>query len=397
MSHPRVLVSTAGTSILTNLQGIDGDFERWLSKQPEGELGVLRSHREILEDAVACARRGAFDLAGERLASIPGSLRVSGAEASSVRALESSPWSVSIEEHVLLHSDTDEGRNAAKAVKGFLSARTKKSVRLAEIAGLQAKNLSEYRVKGLRNLVRILSGEVQRAGGPTAIAISVTGGFKAQVAVAALFGQIFGVRTLYLYETFPDFIELPPMPVTLDLSAALEQLDILREGSLTGPELKKRFGNLTESNADYARFRCFLDEEPVRDAGTDHYFVSALGQIALDWWHMRPQVAAGGLPKASSQKGPAWGDHHVPTGANEFIAGLLRRQPWISRIETRDAEGKSHAKKTVVRLGPRATGIPDIWITYVWDNFPAEFVVKTTARSAEEQHAALRAIEEEIG
>lgn len=86
----------------------------------------------------------------------------------------------------------------------------------------------------------------------------------------------------------------------------------------------------------------------------------------------------------------------MPTGVKEFVKGLLQNHRWISRVETRDAEGKSHAKKTAVRLGPAVAGVPDIWITYVSDNFPAELVVKTTARSADEQHAALKAIEQEI-
>lgn len=58
--------------------------------------------------------------------------------------------------------------------------------------------------------------ELKRQEEHPKVFIDATGGYKAQIAIAVMFGQALGVDVIYKHESFGNIIDFPPMPVSLD-------------------------------------------------------------------------------------------------------------------------------------------------------------------------------------
>jgi len=95
---------------------------------------------------------------------------------------------------VLFHSQTEQGRRCAEALRRHFA-------------------------RGLRRLVALLADRIEkerRQG--REVLINATGGFKAEIAYATLVGLLFDVPVSYIHEEFRDLIEVPAMPVAWDYS-----------------------------------------------------------------------------------------------------------------------------------------------------------------------------------
>lgn len=325
--------------------------------------------------------------AGQQLAGVPGRVRAMGAEIGSLSLLrEQAPYQAARSVY-LLHSDTDEGAGCAAAIRAFLVGREKLWCEPRAVRSLQHQTADRFRVEGLRQLVSELARIHTSCGG--SMAIDATGGYKAQVAVATVFGQAFGSPVLYRFEHFDHVIEIPPMPITVDTHVVPEHLDLFLSGVLPRAAVEQRFGRpLTEANPGFAAFRVCLSG-PHRIDGEDYYEISPLGQVLyLRWLHTKPASAT--LPPTDTKPEPRFGDHHVPDGLAELVHRLVDKAPFITRIEPRDATGRSHQNGIRLRLFEGSGGTPDIECTYVRANHPAVLVLRTTARSRAEQELALQ-------
>lgn len=279
------LIQTVGTSLLTNLRDerIGSDFDGWLRSQPESERRTLEERRETIQSAAGAAQRGRWGDAAVPLAAIPGRVRLLGAEVSSLETLRGEAAYAALRSVVLLHSDTEDGACAAEMLQAILGERLALAVERRRIVQLQDDHPAAFKVFGLRNLVRELAA-ITRVRGASEVVIDATGGFKAQIAVAVAFGQAFGIPVLYQFERFPEIIEIPPLPLTVDLSAAAEHHDLLQQGEIAAAALAARFGEpLSEANAAFARFSvCLLG--PLEGPRGRRYAVSAMGQLLLELW-----------------------------------------------------------------------------------------------------------------
>jgi hypothetical protein len=95
---------------------------------------------------------------------------------------------------VLFHSQTEQGRRCAEALRRHFA-------------------------RGLRRLVALLADRIEkerRQG--REVLINATGGFKAEIAYATLVGLLFDVPVSYIHEEFRDLIEVPAMPVAWEYS-----------------------------------------------------------------------------------------------------------------------------------------------------------------------------------
>lgn len=386
-----VVACTTGTSIVNNVKGVGEGFAAWLARQPEADRGLLAGEEKTLLAAWDAMRDGRWDSAGERLGSLAGTPRVLGAELTSLGSMRSAGPYDRIEQVVLLHSDSSEGEGAARAIRGYLREKGGAAVDLVRIEELQARRTSRFRVVGLRNLVRELADVYRRrcGGNRFRMVVNATGGYKAQIGVAVVFGQVFGVRVVYQHEEFREFIEFPPLPVRLDPGAVLENLDLVRREVIPAAELEDRFGPLTESNEAWARFQSFVFDGRVDLDGQDSVLISPLAELVLDRWRYETPIAPPAIPAAEKQTVPDWTAHHQPKEVREFVERLLADCPWISRVEARSAAGRGGAKGVSFRLGPEEP-IPDILMTYVANNHPALLALKTTARNRRDQEDALR-------
>lgn len=282
------VVATTGTSILTNIDEIRTaqGWAAWVERQPAGDREALNEDRSHVERACRFAARGAWEDVGSALAEVRGQPRLLGAEVGSFVALRAESAYVAVREMVLLHSDTSEGTAAALVLRALMAKRFGLIVEVRRIASLQDGNPSQFKVAGLRNLVRELAHQVARRG-PKALVIDATGGYKAQVAMAVLFGQAYGIPVVYRFERFAEIIEFPPMPFTLDLDVVNRIHDLLELETIEAEQLEQRFGQpLTEANESFAAAQAML-RGTVDSTGRDVFAPSPFGQLALEVWRHR--------------------------------------------------------------------------------------------------------------
>ena len=195
---PHTLISTVGTSLLGNLKRLpekpsDAE-ENNESKGPEGldwsTVEKLKRHYNL----------GEWKALGRCLAEVPAHFRLCGAEINSIHSLAQKDW-LEMREIVFLVSDTNEGRITGEILVTYFESR-KDDLRLQNaryvcIDGLQDERPWEFRTVGLRNLVREIGKIVRDVGSPAYVAIDATGGYKAQIAVAALIGVAMDIDVYY--------------------------------------------------------------------------------------------------------------------------------------------------------------------------------------------------------
>jgi putative CRISPR-associated protein (TIGR02619 family) len=117
---------------------------------------------------------------------------------------------------VLFHSQTDQGRRCAEALRRHYAGTH--PVELVEVTDLTYTE-SRFKLRGLRRLVALLADRIEkerRQG--REVLLNATGGFKAEIAYATLVGLLFDVPVSYIHEEFRDLIEVPAMPVAWDYS-----------------------------------------------------------------------------------------------------------------------------------------------------------------------------------
>jgi len=384
------IASTVGTSLRTNLlqaHPAGHGYDAWVAGQPEPDRDSLHRHRRQITDAAAAMTAGRWADAGHHLAGVPGRIRAMGAEIGSLSLLREQAPRETVRSVYLLHSDTEEGAGCAEVIRAFLVEREKLWCELCPVRSLQHRAANRFRVEGLRQLVSELARIHTSCGG--SMAIDATGGYKAQVAVATVFGQAFGSPVLYRFEQFDHVIEIPPMPITVDTHVVPEHLDLFLSGVFPRGAVEQRFGRpLTEANPAFAAFRVCLSG-PDRIDGEDYYEISPLGQVLYTrWLHTKPASAI--LAPAGSTPEPRFGDHHLPDGLVELVRRLVEKAPFITRVEARNAAARSHQNGVRLRLLESSGGPPEIECTYVRDNHPAVLVLRTTARSRAEQELALQ-------
>lgn len=128
---------------------------------------------------------------------------------------------------LLCVSDTLEGEATGSILQCYYRDLFQE-VEVIKIIGLQAKDPKRFRNHGLRYLVRVISNIVKRARDQgQGVIINATGGFKAQISFAGLIGQLLNVPVYYMFETFQEVIELPPLPVSFSFDFWLRHFDAL--------------------------------------------------------------------------------------------------------------------------------------------------------------------------
>ncbi len=244
-----ILISTAGTSLLGNIER-DGQGDLKKFKAAENIKGV-------------CAELLKYDQTS----------RICGAEINTVASMVSKQMLAGRFYHLILVSDTDDGRLVGRVLEQFFLSKNagigfeKAEYRVVE--GLNSEDAARFQKQGLKNLVRII-GETVRAYGSEQILINATGGYKAQISFAGMIGQALDIPVCYMFERFAEVIELPPQPVSLDLGFWIENAAFFYELDRTlmsdGPlELMDE------------KFSMLVDE--VDDNGVYLYGLTAAGQL----------------------------------------------------------------------------------------------------------------------
>jgi putative CRISPR-associated protein (TIGR02619 family) len=308
---PHVLISTVGTSLLTNLCKLDEKTE------PEA--------RRLVEDKN-------WAQVARWLRSQPPGGRTCGAEINTIHDLTRSAGEVAGD--ATLHfcvSETDGGKAMGSILKSYYEGKGQRC-EVHEIGGLQDNDVDRFRTHGLRRLVQVIGRIVREAGGPEYAAINATGGYKAQIALASVIGQTMGVTVYYKHESFLSTIAMPPMPVSFDYSLLGLEADLLDA---------LESGDTVEAKERPLDPRLEPLVELITIDGKQYVELTALGQVYLDGWRLRhpPEKT---LPQAAiDRKQPRFaGDHHRQQGFEEYVEKVWRETPYITGGITADYGGQ---------------------------------------------------------
>jgi len=209
---PNLVISTCGTSILTN--GADATLRSRLTDTANAREADLApdARREI--DALAQARQRAVLAAGpndlkQLSAELNGLVRFYGGD------LRQAPRQAP-DHHVLLHTDTAQGRWVARIVGERLHAAGFATSQLTA-AGLTTADLGSFRV-ALADLTQQLLELVPnyRAAGYRTV-FNLTGGFKSVNGFLQTLAMFYGDEAIYVFEgAEPALLHVPRLPVRLD-------------------------------------------------------------------------------------------------------------------------------------------------------------------------------------
>lgn len=198
-----LLLSTCGTSVLTH--GATAEERSWLSKIANlGELSL--EDRQRLEKVVAQRK----DQMGRATVS---QRRQLSAELNGIQAVLEL-WAPTECQHVLVHTDTAAGKAAVGLVADCLPPGSSRA-QLLTSNGLRTDHAAGFR-EALADLTRQVEENWApwRAGG-WFIVFNLTGGFKSINAYLQALGMLHADRCVFLFESSPELMQIPRLPVRL--------------------------------------------------------------------------------------------------------------------------------------------------------------------------------------
>jgi putative CRISPR-associated protein (TIGR02619 family) len=268
------------------------------------------------------------ELAKELLKIKPDS-RICGAEINTVEEAKKKKW-LELSNLFFLVSDTEAGRDTGTVLKKYFENREDlklKQVDYYVVENLQDKKPVEFKVHGLRNLVREIGGIIQRIGNEY-IAIDATGGYKAQIAIAVLVGQALNIPVYYKHERFSEIIDFPPLPISLDYDLLGRKSHILTDFE------RGKIYSLDELDEFDEKLRVFLTETDIEDKTV--FELNPVGQLYLTSFRLRFPKAVRLTPLEDKEREkPSFRDDHFPIGFEEFVEKIWQENRWIKTCHSR--------------------------------------------------------------
>lgn len=237
----RFIVTSVGTSLITNIARVRDDKRPSDDKSPT--LGtVLRDaafHREPQSPKIAALVES---LVSEALAypdiDNPIGKSIPSAEMCQVAVYEEECGKLGPQEfHLLLASDTHQGRACASALEGYFRQRGHLAVQVKAIDGLTAESSRGFRT-AMTEFVRWFDDEWARYKSASTdepeLVFNITGGFKAMQGFLLTVGLLHGASVYYVFEDRKELIRIPRLPIRFDYSpAAREHAPLLEQFSRT--------------------------------------------------------------------------------------------------------------------------------------------------------------------
>lgn len=205
---------------------------------------------------------------------------------------------------------------------------------------LQDAEPKNFKIHGLRNLVRVV-GEIVKRYGNNTIAIDATGGYKAKIAVAVLIGQSLYIPVYYKHERFSEIIDFPPLQISLDYDILGRNYDILTDFERGQVYTKGELDNIDDRL--WEKLRVFLTE--VED-NESIFELNAIGQLYLTSFRLRyPKPVKLVAISDSERKAPTFGnDHHMPIGFKDFVIKVWNENKLIKTCNSMHYHGQKSIK-----------------------------------------------------
>jgi len=353
MQLPYHLLITVGTSLLNNLK-----YSEFGAKPTDKDLPAVQKFLSIQDSPLA---------------------RICGAELNSTFQLLAQRR---VQADCTLHfcvSDTEDGLLMGAILKQYCQSAGYR-VMTHTIEGLQDQDPQRFGNEGLRNLVRICGKVIQEAGGPEQVALNATGGYKAQIAIAALIGAALQIPVYYKHELFDSVIAFPPMPIAIDEQLLSKHLNYLLQ-------LEEPGSSLDYVPEDEALLNLL---DMITEDGQSLCSLSPLGQICLTSFLQRhpPDKTLPRPATSEEHKATRLRDDHYPKGFAEFVEKIAKECPYVTQCVSLDYAGQASIRHA--RFYTRLNDAEVIVGEYQdKDDFGARFQIKTTAATARERDAVL--------
>ncbi len=273
-------------------------------------------------------------------------------------------------------SETPEGRWTGELLERYYrKIRGIEKSSWKEIEGLSPSDPDRFTGLGLRSLVSECAKLLREAAGRgLACVISATGGFKAQISVAALLGQIMGAPVVYLFEGFHHFIETPAIPLEIDKEVWLTNYDLYAK--------LEREQEVTEKDFPFYEVdsRTIGLLERRGENGSTVYSLSAAVELMRQGFLSQWAPLMEEPPAASGNRKPFELEDNLDRnakGESELVRSMVNQFPWIVQVRNH-SRGLDSAR---CRLLPR-TPDPAVHAICLSDGKKAvAFSVTTTAHT----------------
>lgn len=211
----RVMVTTVGTSVLRAVKPNEQEWltqlanrrEGGLSKEEQEKLGQLA--HEALGDLAARSYDDVRDLSAE----LNGLLGYYGGTPTSEAKRDV---------HLLLHSDTYQGRLCTEILKLWLEDQGFAQVEAVEVPGLSTKNAGVFQ-DSVGHLLKWVEETLRpyKESGYTVV-FNTTGGFKATLLVLSTIGMVMADEIINIFEGSKELLRIPRLPVQWEPERSLE-------------------------------------------------------------------------------------------------------------------------------------------------------------------------------
>ena len=228
LTRPRCFIVTVGTSLLS--QYLKGKEKNWSGERIEGAEGstaviVTEYHEKKIKNGTSCYAQAYSDLCGEfRGYTGVKELQEASAELNSLYHLEPLPGHDQKDVVILFATRTPTGCLCATLLKDVLrnppNGLTKVGcVCIKQPEGLGLAKDPDFAKKGLPSFLGDLSECIRKyqENNTHEVVLIPTGGYKSLIPYVTLAGILHGVPVKYIYEESKVLLDLPPVPVGLDM------------------------------------------------------------------------------------------------------------------------------------------------------------------------------------
>jgi putative CRISPR-associated protein (TIGR02619 family) len=214
-NFPKVIVSTVGTSLLTNQidRKLEGDWFSQLSKYANkkseqlpaeiaNQIGILsqRAKQKLSEGKLEDACRASAELNG-----------ISGIYQKNLSQGKS-------DIHYLITTDTAQGQETANIIREYLVANGIVNVNIPSPNGLSTATTQDFS-GGIDAVIEFLEVEVKPFRSSYEVIFNLTGGFKSLQGYMNTLGMFYADQIVYIFEgDNSKLITIPRLPISIDQS-----------------------------------------------------------------------------------------------------------------------------------------------------------------------------------
>lgn len=216
----RVIISTVGTSLLTNqINRANPDEKNWYSQLRDtanlsNEL-IQKTHPEVLEIIQTLENRALSNLSQSQVDKI----RASSAELNGIYAIYQEQLAQGSQDiHWLIATDTAQGKATAEIVETFLKAQSLSNVNTYVPPGLSTASTSSFS-DGIDNLIAWMQENIppyKKSG--YKICLNLVGSFKSLQGYLNTIGMFYADEIIYIFEgQKSELITIPRLPIAVDM------------------------------------------------------------------------------------------------------------------------------------------------------------------------------------